>query len=115
MKVSMLQGPFEFWDMASGETRTVRLTHYEEGKIRIAPRYAGAPKSKVVDAMRLHLQEGFKPHVPNYWDITSKLLMVSIRPYLTRRDLTSLQFEISKTGKPPGARFGLSVSRPPAP
>jgi len=101
--------------MTSGESRTVRLTHYKEGKIRIAPRYAGAPSSKVIDAIRLYLQEGFKPHVPNYWDITSKLLIVSIKPYLTRRDLTSLQFLINKTGEAPRARFGLSVSKVPAP
>lgn len=107
--MSLLPGPFEYWDLEDGESRTIRVESYREGQAHIEPRYPGAPRKKIIPIMRLQLQPGFKPHVPNYWDISSKHLQVALRPYLNRQDLKDLEFVITKFGVPPRARYSLEV------
>ncbi|MBA7571552.1 hypothetical protein ES708_13317 [subsurface metagenome] len=103
--------PVEFWDMADGDVRTVRVVRHEEGWTYIVPRYNGAPERKRINVMRLHLTEDSKPHLPYYWDITSGHLMVGLRPHLARADLADLEFTIQKFGVAPRARFSLAVSK----
>lgn len=103
--------PVEFWDMEDGESRTIRVESYEEGWTNIAPRYPGAPESKRINVMRLHLMEGSKPTLPYYWDITSGHLMTGLRAHLARADLADLEFTIQKFGVAPRARFSLKVSK----
>lgn len=103
--------PVEFWDMEDGESRTIRITRYEEGYTNIAPRYQGAPATKRINVMRVHLAPGSKPHLPDYWDITSGHLQVGLRPHLARADLSELSFTIQKFGVAPRARFSLVVEK----
>lgn len=107
--MSTLDGPYEFWDMESGDSREIQITHWIEGKIEISPRYQGAPRSKIVEAMRLHLTPESKPHVPLYWDLTSKLLIAALRPHLQGPDFRDKSFTVTKFGTGRSSRFGLIV------
>lgn len=109
--MAKIPDPMEFWDMEDGDVRTVRVLSYEEGYTNIVPRYRGAPATKRINVLRLHLTEDSKPHLPYYWDITSGHLQVGLRPHLTRADLAELEFTIQKFGVPPRARFSLAVSK----
>lgn len=104
-----LRGPYEFWDLDSGETREIRITGWGEGDVLIRPRYPGAPPSKVVESIRLYLAPGVKPHLPAYWDITSKHLITALKGYLTTEGYIGKTFIITKFGEAPRARFSLEV------
>ena len=93
--------------MADGETRTIRITAYEEGEALISPKYEGAPATKRVPCMRLHLAPGIKPTVPYYWDITSTTLIAGLRSLLRLPDYTEKTITIKKFGIAPKARFSL--------
>lgn len=109
--MAKIPDPVEFWDMADGDVRTIRVTGHLEGWTYIVPRNQGPAERKRINVLRLHLQEGSKPHLPNYWDITSGHLMVGLRPHLARGDVKDLEFTIQKFGVAPRARFSLAVSK----
>jgi len=106
----MVSEPFEFWDLEDQETRVVKVTRYEEGTIEIHPRYPGAPASKTVRVLRLHLAPGIKTTLPGYWDITSKHLIAALLPILQAPGLQEKTFTVQKFGVAPSARFSLEVS-----
>jgi len=106
----MVTEPFEFWDMEDQEIRVVKFTRWEEGTIEIHPRYPGAPESKTVRVLRLHLAEGIKTTLPGYWDMTSKHLIAALLPILRAPGLEDKTFTIQKFGVAPSARFSLEVS-----
>jgi len=101
--------PFEFWDMADGETRRIRVTAWEVGETEISPRYLATPTAKRIRVLRLWLAEGIKTTLPNYWDITSKHLIAAMMPYLQSPDYQKHQFTITKHGQMPSARFSMQV------
>ena len=103
--------PYEFWDMADGETRRIRVVSWEIGDTEISPRYLPDGGTKTIRVLRLHLAEGIKPLLPSYWDITSKHLQAALIPYLEAPAFTALQFDITKHGEPPRARFSMTVAR----
>ena len=109
MKVPVLMGPYEFWDLASGEKRRIKVSGWEAGDVTIQPRDGIQLAPKVVPALRLHLWPGFKATVPNYWDITSQLLMATLKPMLQSGKLADKTLEITKIGVAPRARFTLAV------
>jgi len=106
----MVSEPFEFWDMESEETRIFKVLRYEEGSVEIHPRYPGAPESKTIRIMRLHLPPGIKNTLPSYWDITSKHLIAGLLPILQAPGLQDKTFTVTKFGVAPSARFSLEVS-----
>jgi len=106
----MVSEPFEFWDMENEETRVFKVASYEEGSVTIHPRYPGAPESKVIKIMRLHLPPGIKTTLPSYWDLTSKHLIAGLLPILQAPGLEDKTFSVTKYGVAPSARFSLEVS-----
>ena len=110
--MSILDGPFEYWDMESGETRTIQVHGYTEGQALIKPRYNNAPATKRIPVIRLLLTAECKEFLPSYWDISSKHLQAALKPYLNRSDIKELKFTITKIGSPPRTRYTMTVEKP---
>jgi hypothetical protein len=105
-----IPGPYEYWDMADGETRKIRVLRWELGWATIQPREAPPGTVKRVQVLRLHLPPDIKPTIPHYWDISSNHLREALMPYLQAPDYTKKLFTITKYGVAPRARFTLEVS-----
>ena len=103
-----LAGPFELLEMTDGQEITLRPRKWELGKALIEPRDGQAPK--VIHVLRIHVDEQFKPTLPQYWDLTAKHLVAGLYPYLTRPGWQRKTFTIKKLGVAPRARFTLKVS-----
>jgi len=104
-----LQGPIELLDLADRGSVRLRVTYWERGSLEIHPRYEGAPASKEVEALRVHLAPGVKEYPPMYYDITSKTLMAQLLPLLLERGYERYTFVITKYGVAPRARFTLEA------
>jgi len=102
-----LSGPYEIMDMDDGETKELRITHWVTGNVTIRP--AHLPEGKIIRALRVFVPSATKPTGPAYWDITSKLLVAQMLPYLERPPFTDKIFTITKHGVAPKARFTLEV------
>ena len=102
-----LVGPYEILDLEDGASVTIRVTTYERGRILIHPRYTGAPPEKWIPVLRVHLPPGVKPYPPMYYDITSKTLTAQLWPMLAAPDQERFEYEITKHGVAPRARFTL--------
>ena len=104
-----LQGPYELLDLPDRGSVRLRVTYWERGSIEIHPRYEGAPASKEVEALRLHLAPGVKPYPPSYYDVTSKTLQAQLLPLLVERGYERYTFVVTKYGVAPRARFTLEA------
>jgi len=104
-----LPGPYEIFELADGETRQLKVTRYETGRVTIYP--AHKPTGKVIQALRVYVPEDTKEHYPYYWDITSKTLVAQLLPQLEAGRFESKVFIVTKHGVAPKARFTLEVRR----
>jgi len=105
-----LPWPYEFLELADGETRELRIVGYRLGKTTIQPRDGRPPTT--IPVLRVTVAPGTKPTVPDYYDITSKHLIAALLPHLQngRREHV---VRITRRGTGPAARFTLEV-RPAA-
>jgi len=108
-----LIGPYEILDLRDREKIVLKIKAWEQGTILIHPRYLGAPEEKEIPALRVHLKEGVKPLPPNYYDITSKTLQAQLLPMLADRGFEIYDYEITKYGEAPRARFTVARIPPP--
>jgi len=106
-QVKELAGPYEIFELVDGETRELRITGWEQGEVTIYPRHK--PGGKVINALRVHVPQDTKDFFPFYWDITSKMLVAQMLPYLEQADYSHKVFVITKHGVAPKARFTLEV------
>lgn len=99
--------PFEILEMEDGQTKTLRVVKYREGRMWLEPR-DGRPR-KQVQVLRVWVPPTDKPTIPPYWDITAKHLINGLLGYLETRGAGTHEFTITKQGKPPVARFRLEA------
>jgi len=104
-----LDPPHEILELADGESVDLRIASWERGDIVIHPRYSGAPESKVIRALRVHVAPSVKATLPHYWDITSGTLIAGLIPYLARAGFETRVFRITARGVRPTKRFTLTV------
>ncbi len=105
--MAKLPGPYEILDLLPEEELTSRVTGTAEGDVDIKVRRTG--QLKTVGAIRLVVPPEDKPTVPNYWDLTSTLLLAHMRPLLPQVIAGGLYITIHKYGDGPSARFGFAV------
>ena len=99
--------PYEILELKDGQSVSLRVVSYERGSMEIHPKYEGAPESKVIEALRVHLAPGVKPYPPMYYDITSGTLIAQLLPYLLDRGAQAYEYKVTKYGVAPRARFTL--------
>lgn len=94
-----LESPFEYLDLAAGESLRFRVVAWELGESFIRPR--DAPDGKTVPTLRVHVRPQDKPSFPPYYDFTSARAIAQLRPQLQRPDVAGLTFRVTAAG------FGL--------
>lgn len=102
-----MAGPYEIFELTDGETRELRITGWSQGNVTIYP--AHKPTGKVINALRVMVPEDSKDFFPYYWDITSKMLVAQMVPYLEQAGYQDKVFVVTKYGVAPKARFTLEV------
>jgi len=107
--VSMLSEPYEIMELADGQDVTLAITRWELGRMLIKPRYPGAPASKEIQALRLHVPAGRKLLGPPFWDVTSQTLIAQLKPHLDDLARTGRAFRITAHGQAPRKRFTLEL------
>jgi len=108
-RLPFLSPPFEIFEFRPCETVYFHVVDYELGRIRIVPRYPGAPPEKIVPAIRLHMHEEFKPVLPRYWDLTPSRLVFSLLPLLQADEHLRNYLVIHRTVAGPRAHFSIQL------
>lgn len=107
--MARLNPPYEILQLADGESVSILVTSWEQGDLVIHPKYPGAPETKVIRALRVHVAPSVKATLPHYWDITSGTLIAGLIPYLARAGFETRVFRITARGVRPAKRFTLTV------
>lgn len=107
-----LPGPYEVLDLPDGGSESFVPVAWERGTMVISPRYRGAPETKEIDVLRVHVREADKPTFPHYWDVTAKTAQAQLVPLLMDPRYRDYRITVTKYGVAPRARF--TVGRAPA-
>jgi len=107
--VGLLAEPYEILELRDGQGVTLKATKYDLGRMRIKPRYPGAPAEKEIQALRLHLGAGVKTVGPPFWDVTSQTLIAQLKPHLEDLVKSGREFRITAHGEAPRKRFTLEL------
>lgn len=103
-----LPGPYEIFELADGESKTLQVTKWELGTAFIKTREV--PEGKTIKVLRVYVTTAVKPIGVGWWDITSGTLIAQVLPFLEKPDFTRKKFTIKKYGVAPKARFTVEVS-----
>ena len=111
-KLKLLEPPYEILELKPGESKTITVVDWELGKIVIHPRWPGAPKEKVVMAVRMHVPKEEKKLFPYYWDATAGTLVPQLYTILREAGVppNRVKLTITKVGAAPKARFSVSFT-----
>ncbi len=106
--------PTELLEMKDQETRILNVTSIDEGSTTIQPTYAGAPPTKDVDVLRLHVPPADKPLGPAYWDLTSSTLVHQVKELVRAYGPPPFKLKLTKVGVAPKARYSVERITTPA-
>lgn len=108
-----ITGPYEILELADGESVTFHVTAYETGDMTIHPTYPGAPESKVVDGLRVHVPITDKEYLPTYWDITGGHLVAGLKPLLDMliesKKAVTITAKLMRPGRPASKRHKIEI------
>jgi hypothetical protein len=104
-----LSEPFEILELADGVSVRLRAVRFEFGEMDIHPRYPGAPESKRIPVLRVHLAPGVKPTGVPYWDVTSKTLQAQLKPLEPEIVGHGREFVVTAHGSGPSKRFSVRL------
>ncbi|MCD6148255.1 hypothetical protein J7J18_02665 [bacterium] len=112
-KLKELPPPYEIYEFEPCKPAYFKIVGYEIGKIRIQPKWPGAPPEKWVVAIRLHVDPETKPYFPHYWDITPSRLVYQLIGMLTREIPEGMWLKVHRDVPGPKAHFSVQwVERP---
>ena len=112
-ELKFLDPPYEIFEFEPCTPAYFKVVDYQVGKITITPRWPGAPKEKVVIAIRLYLDPYTKKYFPKYWDITPSRLVYQLASILTAGIPDGMWLKIHRDVAGPKAHFLVQwVSRP---
>ena len=110
-----LPPPYEIIDFEPKKPIYLKVTDWKLGKISIHPRWAGAPETKEVVALRLYVDPATKQYYPPYYDVTPKRLVYQLAGTLAVRFPKGMWLRIERDIPGPKAHFGISwVEAPPS-
>jgi len=102
-----LPGPYELLELSDRQSIDLKVVSWERGTMEIHPRYAGAPATKEIPVLRVHVPADIKALPPQYYDVTSKTLAAQWLPFLLQRGFEKWTFRITAYGVAPRKRFSL--------
>src|SRR3990167_5818720 len=100
--MAVLEGPMEFLELADQASEIFSILRYQEGEAVITPR--GAPGSKTVPVLRVHVSAEDKPVGAPYWDIVAGNLIARLRPQLGPLVASGRRIRVTMHGTRPTAR-----------
>ena len=106
-QLSRMPEPFEWLELANGQSRTLRVERHELGTTVINPRDDRDPFE--IGVLRVHVPARDKQTLPHYWDISAKHLIAGMLPYLDGPNAGAWSFRVTKKGEGPAARFTLDA------
>ena len=104
-----MESPVEVLELRDGQSITFRIERFVKGRLRIHPRWPGAPPEKEVEVLRIWVPKAYKPFFPPYWDITSNRLRAELEGFLQRPDVYNLEFKVTAFGSAPRTRYTVEV------
>jgi len=107
--MTILPGPYELLELVDKAALELLITGYQKGEVVIHPRYAGAPASKTITAMRVYVDPTTKPMGPAWWDITSQTLIAQLEPFLKGITAAPRRFKLVAHGIAPAKRYSVEV------
>jgi len=105
--LSELPPPYEILETVPCHRYRIFVAGYELGKIKIKPRWVGAPPEKVIHCIRLHTTPEYKEHYPYYYDITPARLVGALYALLRRGIPRNMLLEIHRDVAGPRAHFSV--------
>jgi hypothetical protein len=105
--VEWLSPPYEIYEFQPCNPATFSITDYKIGKIRISPRWPGAPTEKIVIAIRLFVKPETKPAFPYYYDITPSRLVHQLASMLVHGVPHGMRLRIHRDIPGPKAHFSV--------
>jgi len=108
-----LPPPYEILELEPCTPVYLKPVDWELGKITITPRWPGAPPSKVVECVRIHVDPKTKKYFPYYWDITPRRLVHQLAPMLAQGIPEGMWLKIHRDIPGPKAHFEVAwVEKP---
>jgi len=104
-----LAGPYEVFELSDKQSLELLITGYQKGEVEIHPRYAGAPASKTVMAMRVFVDPTTKAMGPAWWDITSQTLIAQLEPFLANVAKAPRRVKLTAHGVAPSKRYSVEL------
>lgn len=105
--VEELTPPFEIFEFRPGVPATFEITAFKIGRMRIAPRWPGAPALKDILAVRIYVKPETKPAFPYYYDITPSRLVHQLAAMLTAGIPSGKKLRITRDVAGPKAHFTI--------
>jgi len=107
--MAVLAGPYELLELMDKQSLELVITGKQIGEIEIHPRYAGAPASKVVKALRVLVDPKTKALGPAWWDITSQTLIAQLGPFLEKIPAAGVRVKLTAYGVAPSKRYSMEL------
>ena len=102
-----LTAPYEILELEPCRSVRLRVVRFELGKIRISPRWPGAPAEKEVAGCRVHIDPALKPAFPHYYDLTPSRLVHQLAPLAVAPIPPGMELEIHRDVPGPKAHFAV--------
>ena len=104
-----LSGPYEILELADGQSAEFTVLRYEVGSVTIHPRWMPPGSEKTIRAIRCFVDRRDKPLGPDYWDITSQLLVAQLDTLFKQVNKLPVRIKITAHGYAPKKRYALEV------
>ena len=111
MELDVLEGPYEFLDLPTGETVTLHPIRWELGRVEFHPPWRPAGVLEWARVIRLHLPTTEKPTFPYWFDVGQKTLVPQLEPLLPRARAEGVGITITAVGEGPKKRFSVGTER----
>jgi hypothetical protein len=108
-RLEELTPPYEILELLPATPVVLEILSYKIGKMKISPRFPGAPEEKEVAAVRVYLSERSKPSFPHYYDITSSRLVAQLAPILVAGQWKDFNVQIERDIPGPKAHFSINL------
>ena len=105
-----LEGPYEFLDIADGQTVTFHPTRWEIGKAQTHPPWTAPGVLIWYEVLRLHLPTTEKVLYPHWYDIGQKTLVPQLKALLPAAKLQNAGITIEAVGFGPKKRFSVGLA-----
>ena len=111
MELPVLEGPYEFLDIPTGEAVTLHPTSWEVGRAETHPPWLAPGVMVWNEVLRMHLPTTEKPTYPYWFDVGQKTLVPQLKAVLPRARAEGVGITIEAVGRGPKKRFSVGTER----